>query len=348
MNNGKNMDNSYLFEYLKKENEELRRLNNSYKQIIDTLFYFLNNISRKYPKLDKDKNNKNNLNSSSELFDLSKDLDNIEDLSKKLISLQFLINNDKDKNKDKENDSDSDNDNKNNKNNKNNNGNNKKNNINKLKPPLLLITKENSIQLPKVSKLQKFNDLIEGMNEKCFSFKNDNFIEKYKNNDNNNMKNNKNDKNNKNNKYDKNDNDYNKNKNKNNSKNKINEDNNNNKDLDKDLIDRINNESDRCVACLLGCNVTKRGYSPMRYNPYEKNVLRVDDCGDLLDRYNELKEKEDNNIIKKEKNENQMISKSRNNSNDKMSKSRDNSKKDILNNSRSNSKIKVKKKIWKY
>ena len=42
--------------------------------------------------------------------------------------------------------------------------------------------KEISIQLPELSKLDKFNDLIEGMNEKCFSFKNENFIEKYKNN----------------------------------------------------------------------------------------------------------------------------------------------------------------------
>lgn len=97
-----------------------------------------------------------------------------------------------------------------------------------------------------------------------------------------------------------------------------------NRDLDKEIIDRINNENDRCVACLLGCNVTKRGYSPMRYNPYEKNVLRIDDSGDLLDRYNALKEQ------------------------DKENKSTDNSKKRIFNNSRSNSKsMKTKKKIWK-
>ena len=73
----------------------------------------------------------------------------------------------------------------------------------------------------------------------------------------------------------------------------------------------------------------------MKYNPFEKKVLRIDDCGDLLDKYNDLKEKEnkDNENKKpKEKNENKTISKSRNNS-----------KINILNNSGNNPKtIKVK------
>ena len=69
----------------------------------------------------------------------------------------------------------------------------------------------------------------------------------------------------------------------------------------KELLDKMNNDGDRCVACLLGCNVSKRGYSPMRYNPYDKNVLRIDDSGDLLDRYNELRK----NIIKEKEKDNQ-------------------------------------------
>ena len=89
INNNDNIDNSNLLEFLKKENEALKKLNNSYKQILDTLFYFLNNISRKYQK--PDKNSQNNLN-SPELFDLSKDLKNTDGLSQKLINLEFLMN----------------------------------------------------------------------------------------------------------------------------------------------------------------------------------------------------------------------------------------------------------------
>ena len=188
------------------------------------------------------------------------------------------------------------------------------------------MTKEFSIQLPQPTKLDLFNDLISGINEKCFSFKDENFIEKYKNNSIN-----KDDK----------DQDKDKNKNNNQNRNTINIDNNiDNKNLDQNLIDKINNESDRCVACLLGCNVSKRGYSPMRYNPYEKNVLRIDDSGDLLDRYNELRE----NVIK----EKEIQEKKEKNNIQKIPKSRDSSKNNTQNNSRRNSKSnKIKKKIWK-
>ena len=301
INNEEKMNESNLLDFLKNENRELKKLNNSYKQVLDTLFYFLNNISHKYTN-DNEKSNNNKEN--SDLFDLSKDLGNKDDFSKKLINLEFLINEGKDKDK--------------NNNNKINNDDNN-NLINKIKNksyPLLIITKENSIQLPEVSNLMKFNDLIEGMEEKCFSFKNENFIEKYK-------------------KIDKND-----------EKNKylINLDNNNknnNKDFDNELIDKMNDEGDRCVACLLGCNISKRGYSPMRYNPYNKNELRIDDSGDLFDRYNELKE----NMDKNKDNENK-IKKIRNYN--KISKSRDSSKNNTLNNSRNNSKsTKPKKKVWK-
>ena len=90
-----------------------------------------------------------------------------------------------------------------------------------------MITKENSLQFPEPSKLEKFNDLIEGLNEKCFSFKEDNnFIERYKK-DNNNIK-----------------------------IKKISELNmDENIQENKDIINNINDDKDKCIACLLGCNV---------------------------------------------------------------------------------------------
>ena len=317
INNEENKNNINLLDYLKKENEELKKLNNSYKQILDTLFYFLNNISHKYPNDNKEpKNDKEN----SDLFDMSKDLNNIEELSKKLINLEFLINEGKGKDKNNINNNKDDND-----------------NINKRKNksyPLLTKTKEFSIQLPEPSKLLKFNDLIEGMDEKCFSFKNDNFIEKYKKNDKDDDDKNK---------YFINTDTHYKKIYKDDDKNKylINTDiNKQNKDLDNELMDKINNEGDRCFACLLGCNVSKRGYSPMRYNPYNKNELRVDDCGDLLERFNMLKE--NSNKDNENKNKKERIS------SDKIPKSRDSSKNNNLSNSKRNSKsAKPKKKIWK-
>jgi hypothetical protein len=335
-NNPDNLNKQSLLDYLKKENEELKKLNNSYKQLLDTLFYFLNNISRPYQK--PDDNSQNNSN-SPKLFDLSKDLKNLDGLSQKLINLEFLMNDNKDKklnnkngkNNIKKNDGNNDSNGANNDNNdiNNNNKDNKNyiindeiNNKNKKKPLLLSITKENSLQLPEQSKLLQFNDLIEGMNEKCFSFKNDNFIERYKKNSNNNNINNKKNINNK---------------NDDNKKNMSNIDNNIN--LDNDILNMINNDSDRCVACLMGCNVSKRGYSPMKYNPYMKKVLRVDDSGDLLDRYYELKEnmdKEDENTAKKNINYIKKIPRSR-----------DNSKRNILDNNKSNNSMKTQKKIWK-
>ena len=231
-NNEPNINNSNLLEYLKKENEELKNMNNNYKQTLDTLFYFLNNVFHKYRKKDEENQNK-------EVFDLSKDINSIENLSKKLINLETLIND------------------------------NTKNNNSKSNP-LLIMTKENSIQLPDKTKLLKFNDLIEGINEKCFSFKEDNYIERYKN-------------------------DLNKS-----NENNINNihhisDININQKNEKEIINKINNENDKdkdkCVACLLGCNISKRGYSPMRYNPNNKKEKRRDDSGDLLDKFYEEKEK---------------------------------------------------------
>ena len=247
-----NLNNQSLLDYLKKENEDLKKLNNSYKHILDTLFYFLNNISLKYHKEE---------GKQKQLFDLSKDLNDTENFSKKLISLEYLVNESQDKFLVIKNDN-------------NNKGINidENNNIHDKERKLLLsITKENSIQLPELTKLDLFNDLVKGMGEKCFTFKNEDFIG---NNSNTNS-----------NRY------Y---KNSNYLKNLINTEN-NKRDIDKELIEKMNKENDRCVACLLGCNITRRGYSPMRYNPNNKKELRIEDSSDLMERYNDLKDK-----IKKE------------------------------------------------
>ena len=293
INNEQNINNSNLLEYLKKENDEIKNLNNNYKQTLDTLFYFLNNVFHKFKKND-DEQNQNNQN--IDVFDISKDVNNIENLSKKLINLESLINE------------------------------NSKNDIkNKLKlNSLLMITKENSLQLPEPSKLEKFNDLIEGLNKKCFSFKedNNNFIERYKN-----------DKTNNNNVQIK----------------QISELNNNeNIPENKDIINNnnINNENNKCVACLLGCNVSKRGYSPMRYNPNNNKEERRDDSADLLDKYNEKKEKKEKSANIKNNREKNNLNK-RNNKSTK-AKSGNSSLINSSNNSRRNSKsINLHKKIWK-
>ena len=274
-NNESNISNSNLLEYLKKENEDLKNLNNNYKQTLDTLFYFLNNIFNKYRKGEEEGENQYN-----DLFELSKDINNTKDLSKKLINLETLINdNDKNNNKFKTN-------------------------------SLLIMTKENSLKLPESTKLEKFNDLIEGINEKCFSFKNDddNFIERYKN--------------------DKSDN----NKIKNNNIIKINQEINKEKEFINKVNNQNDNDKDKCVACLLGCNVSKRGYSPMRYNPNNKKEERKDDSGDLFDEYKEKKEK----------------SKSKNKRNiNKISKSKDNSIDNSSGNNRKNKSMTRQKKVWK-
>jgi len=325
-NQNKNKENKYennLFDYITKENEELKKLNNSYKQLLDILFYFLNNISQKNQKENDESSNKIN---PSKLFDLSKDINDPEGFSKKLINLEFLFNCNKDKYNNEENDNENKKDNGNDKNKLkiDNNAFNYINNENKNYSLILKITKENSIQLPELSKLVQLNNLIEGMNDKCFSFKDEELIENFPHN--------------KNKKYVKNNN-INKNNIKidsNNNSNMLDIDN-DKKLLNKQIIDKINNDSDRCFACLLGCNVSKRGYSPMRYNPYTKNELRIDDSGYLLDRYNELKVSFDNENIGKfntEKNIYHKIPKSSNNF------------KYSLNNSRDNSKF-VKKKKWK-
>ena len=294
-NNPDNLNKQSLLDYLKKENEDLKKLNNSYKHILDTLFYFLNNISHKYHKEEGEQ---------KQLFDLSKDLNDTENFSKKLISLEYLVNEAQDKILDKKNDN----------NNKGISNDENSNTHDKRRKLLLSITKENSIQFPELTKLDQFNDLVKGMGEKCFTFKNEDFIG---NNNNTNS-----------NRYYKNDSYI---------KNLINTEN-NKRDIDKELIERMNNENDRCVACLLGCNVTRRGYSPMKYNPNNKKELRIEDSSDLLERYNDLKvkiEKENLEKIDEEGYNNKKISKSNNNS-----------KSNLLNDNRNKSKsAKNKKKV---
>ena len=319
----KNKENIYdhnLFDYKTKEYEELKKLNISYKQLLDILYNFLNNISLKNEKKNDISNNEF---IPSKLFDLSKDLNNPTEFSKKLINLEFSVINNKDKRNNKENDNDNGKDNEKDNLKIDNNFSNYINNKNKTSSLILEITKENSIQLPELNKLAQLNNLVEGMNEKCFSFKDEEIIENIPND--------------KNKKYIKNDNNKNYFKIDNNFRN-ISIIDNDKKHLDKKLIDITNNESDRCFACLLGCNVSRRGYSPMRYNPYTKNELRIDDSGYLLDRYNQLKVSFDNENIGKfniEKNIHHKIPKINNNS-----------KYNSLNNSRDNSKL-LKKKIWK-
>ena len=316
-NKNKNNENIYehnLFDYITKENEELKKLNNSYKQLLDILFYFLNNISQ------KNKESQNEIN-HSKLFDLSKDLNDTEEFSKKLISLEYLVNNNKDKNN---NESETKKENEKDNLKIENNFLNYKNNKNIANSLILKITKENSIQLPEFNKLAQLKNLIEDSNEKCFSFKNEELIENFPQDKNKKyVKNNNNNKN-----YIKID---------NSNKNILSLDN-DKKHIDKQIIDKLNNDSDRCFACLLGCNVSKRGYSPMRYNPFTKNELRIDDSGYLLDRYNELKVSFDNENFGKLNTEKNIYHK--------IPKTYNNSKYNSLNNSRDNSKS-FKKKIWK-
>jgi len=150
-NNENNMD---LLNYLKRENEEIKKINNNYKFCLDNLFYFLNNIFHKFSQINNDDDNKKLENySCSELLDFSKclnDTKNIDYFSKQLNKLENIINENISKIKEISN---------------------KKNNY-----KLLTITKENFLFLPKSKQIIQFNKIIENINEKgfSFSFKNEN------------------------------------------------------------------------------------------------------------------------------------------------------------------------------
>ena len=71
------LDENFL-KFLKDENEKLKNLNNTYKQLIDSLFYFLNEQSLKFSYY-------------QELFDISYYIYHVDDLSKTLIGLEYCI-----------------------------------------------------------------------------------------------------------------------------------------------------------------------------------------------------------------------------------------------------------------
>ena len=78
-NNNKNYNNNNDYNlFLKNENETLKKLNFAYKQMIDTFFYFVNNLSNKYSYY-------------NELFDINYYVYHIDDLSKILIKLEQCI-----------------------------------------------------------------------------------------------------------------------------------------------------------------------------------------------------------------------------------------------------------------
>ena len=152
-----NIDNNQdLLNYLKSENEKLKKINNTYKYCLDNLFYFLNKILYKFSQINNDDNIKlKNIPpySWSELLDFSKclnDANNIYYFSKKLIKLENIINENINKVKEF--------------------------NYKKNKYKLITITKENSFFLPEKNQIINFNQIIESINEKgfSFSFKNEN------------------------------------------------------------------------------------------------------------------------------------------------------------------------------
>ena len=70
-------DESFV-KFLKEENEHLKNLSNIYKQLIDSLFYFVNDLSHKFSYY-------------QELFDISYYIQHVNDLSKTLIGLEYCI-----------------------------------------------------------------------------------------------------------------------------------------------------------------------------------------------------------------------------------------------------------------
>ena len=73
-----NIQDDNFLKFLKDENEKLKNLNNTYKQLIDSLFYFVNELSHKFSYY-------------QELFDISYYVNHVDDLSKTLIGLEYCI-----------------------------------------------------------------------------------------------------------------------------------------------------------------------------------------------------------------------------------------------------------------
>ena len=231
-NLNKNLESEFN-KFLKDENEKLKKINYAYKQLIDTFFYFINNLSHKFSYY-------------KELFELKYYLNHLDDLSKNLIALEHCIlsqlsqsTNLNEENVEKIRNI------------------NEKEIINnyKLSIPLELIN-EISFQIPDPIQYQKkineLHNIVNKLNQPLFSFKTNKNIfkekikEEIKEED----------------KEDIFEQDISENKedNYNESINTFNSINN---------ISNLNNKKDHdCFACTIGCSVSKRGYSTMAYNPY--------------------------------------------------------------------------------
>ena len=237
--------------FLKEENEKLNKINYAYKQLLDSFFYFVNNLSHKFSYY-------------NELFDISYYLYHIDDLSKTLIGLEHCILSHNQLLKEKS-----------------------EVELKKMKEDMLNLFKSNyqlklsneiSMQIPDPKetkrKLDQLSNFVNNLKQPLFSFKgikeeiNEEEKEDLNNNSNNNfIYNNNNSKNN-----------YNNNNNLNNNKlnvsnlnnNSIND--NNGLNNDSDLNNNNINDKHDCFACTLGCSVSQRGYSSMAYNPYIQNV----------------------------------------------------------------------------
>ena len=78
LNNSKNKEknlNSSFIKYLKKDNQKLLQINTIYKQLIDTFFYFINQLSQKYSFKEKIQNINYYLSNSNELSHILIDLE---------------------------------------------------------------------------------------------------------------------------------------------------------------------------------------------------------------------------------------------------------------------------------
>ena len=159
-NNKKNKENiNYNFiKYLKKDNQKLNQMNTIYKQLIDTFFYFIHQLSKKYCFQKEIKDVKYYLSNSNYLSDILIDL---EQHLNKFIKPNDIINSDKNNFRNKND-------------NINSNGN---DNENEHEEELLTETKFISMNLDKFKKIEKPNIQKENINiGKEYFSPNDKFV----------------------------------------------------------------------------------------------------------------------------------------------------------------------------
>ena len=118
-NNHKNIQNNTIFEnnnnkqkdddissnfirYLKKDNQKLLHVNSKYKQLIDTFFYFVNQLSKKYAFKKEIKDVQYYLSNANHLSNILIDLE--QHLNKMIKNNDVVYTNDKNEEKEKEND----------------------------------------------------------------------------------------------------------------------------------------------------------------------------------------------------------------------------------------------------